>query len=128
MCWDRNGNGQADATEDRNVDGVFDAQDCQGPTGPRGPMGLVGATGAAGAAGATGPAGPAGPQGPQGIVGPPGVNTVAVTTGTTGANVCRSVCGYNNVVAEASAPCTATSETGIVTTASTSGSCCVCRP
>jgi hypothetical protein len=31
-CWDANGNGAADASEDSNGDGVVDALDCQGDT------------------------------------------------------------------------------------------------
>ncbi len=32
-CWDLDGDGQGDANEDVNGDGVFDALDCQGPPG-----------------------------------------------------------------------------------------------
>lgn len=35
-CWDLNGNGSADASEDINLDGVVDALDCQGEQGPGG--------------------------------------------------------------------------------------------
>lgn len=35
MCWDVNGNGTADPSEDRNNDGYHDALDCRGPLGPR---------------------------------------------------------------------------------------------
>ncbi len=31
-CWDSNGNGIAEASEDINGDGIFDALDCQGST------------------------------------------------------------------------------------------------
>ena len=59
-CWDANGNGEPDPSEDANGDGVFDAFDCRGPMGPQG------------AIGATGPPGPPGPVGPPGPMGPPG--------------------------------------------------------
>src|ERR671937_306565 len=42
MCWDVNGNGAADPTEDRNGDGVVTAADCQGPQGLQGPPGIQG--------------------------------------------------------------------------------------
>jgi hypothetical protein len=42
-CWDLNGNGQADAEEDINGDGVWDAQDCQGADGDPGSPGASGA-------------------------------------------------------------------------------------
>ncbi len=35
-CWDLNGNGTADADEDKNGDGNYDALDCQGPPGTAG--------------------------------------------------------------------------------------------
>ncbi len=38
-CWDLNGNGSPDASEDANGDGLFTAADCQGPAGPFGPPG-----------------------------------------------------------------------------------------
>jgi len=60
-CWDTNGNGVNDPSEDTNVDGLFDALDCKGAAGAAGPIG------SAGAAGAAGPTGPQGPQGPQGV-------------------------------------------------------------
>lgn len=56
-CWDLNGNGEPDADEDVNADGVWDAYDCQG------------AAGAAGAAGANGAAGPPGEPGETGADG-----------------------------------------------------------
>jgi len=51
LCFDTNGNGVGDASEDTNGDGVFNTYDCQGPAGPTG---------------AQGPQGPAGIQGLQG--------------------------------------------------------------
>lgn len=35
-CWDLNGNGRGDPSEDMNGDGDFNALDCQGPAGPGG--------------------------------------------------------------------------------------------
>ena len=53
-CWDTNGNGIWEGTEDTNGDGVFDPLDCQGVIGQTGPQG---ATGIQGAQGVQGPAG-----------------------------------------------------------------------
>jgi hypothetical protein len=53
-CWDLNGNGRADADEDANGDGAFDAADCQGAAGLRGPAGATGAAGADGGDGVDG--------------------------------------------------------------------------
>ncbi|MEP0847017.1 MAG: hypothetical protein HRF50_09375 [Phycisphaerae bacterium] len=61
-CWDVNGNGEPDAEEDVNADGVWDAYDCQGAAGPTGPAGAAGA------------AGPTGPPGEPGEVGADGLN------------------------------------------------------
>ncbi len=55
-CWDLNGNGRGDASEDANGDGDFNALDCQGPAGPPGP---------AGSSGGSGPQGPPGADGPE---------------------------------------------------------------
>lgn len=71
-CWDLNGNGVQDFTEDVNQDGMWNAEDCVGPAGPQGPPGERGATGATGPAGPPGAQGVAGPQGPQGPAGPQG--------------------------------------------------------
>ncbi len=38
-CWDLNGNGVNDPSEDANGDGEYTADDCQGPAGPFGPPG-----------------------------------------------------------------------------------------
>ena len=77
-CWDTDGDGNQDANEDINNDGLWNALDCrgadgaQGPIGATGPQGPTGLTGAAGPAGAQGPAGVAGPAGAQGVAGPAG--------------------------------------------------------
>jgi len=80
-CWDLNGDGVQDPSEDTNGDTLFDALDCQGlegpqgeagATGPQGPAGPQGATGATGPKGATGATGSQGPQGVEGPVGPQG--------------------------------------------------------
>ncbi|MBL1280972.1 MAG: tail fiber domain-containing protein [Fluviicola sp.] len=89
-CWDLNGNGIQDASEDVNGDLVWDALDClgpqgipgptgpngfPGPVGPQGPIGLPGAQGAIGFPGPIGPngfPGPVGPQGPTGLTGAQG--------------------------------------------------------
>jgi formylglycine-generating enzyme required for sulfatase activity len=56
-CWDLNGDGIQDEVEDVNLDGVWDAADCQGAQGEQG---LPGEAGPAGPQGEAGPAGPAG--------------------------------------------------------------------
>ncbi len=78
-CWDTNGNGVNDPSEDTNGDTFFNTLDCQGaigaagPIGATGPAGSIGASGPAGSIGATGATGPTGatgatgPQGPQGV-------------------------------------------------------------
>jgi hypothetical protein len=72
-CWDLNGNGTNDPTEDVNGDGLFNSTDCSvGIVGPQGPAGPAGAAGAQGPIGLTGPAGAVGPQGPIGLTGPAG--------------------------------------------------------
>jgi len=78
-CWDTNGDGVQDPSEDINGDGFFTAADCQGAIGP---TGLTGATGPTGPTGLTGATGPTGPQGLQ------GVGTIGATgaTGPTGDN------------------------------------------
>lgn len=55
-CWDTNGNGLGDASEDNNGDGTFNAADCQGAEGAQGPQGAQGPTGPAGQTGLPGPA------------------------------------------------------------------------
>ena len=69
-CWDLNGDGINDMSEDTNGDGFFDAADCQGVQGEQG---VQGATGADGAMGMQGPQGETGPQGDQGIQGEQGI-------------------------------------------------------
>jgi hypothetical protein len=71
-CWDLNGNGLKDGSEDSNRDAEFDTRDCAGPAGPAGPPGPQGEVGPAGPRGPAGPAGPAGPEGDQGPTGPAG--------------------------------------------------------
>lgn len=68
-CWDTNDNGEDDAEEDLNGDGLFDGRDCTwavsvavGPPGAQGPRGFTGERGEAG---------PVGPQGPAGVPGVP---------------------------------------------------------
>ena len=91
-CWDLNGNGINDPAEDVNMDGMFNALDCQGedgmdgaqgpqgpegpqgPAGPQGPEGPTGPQGPAGNDGAPGPQGPEGPQGVPGLDGNPGID------------------------------------------------------
>ncbi len=75
-CWDVNGNGQADASEDVNNDESIDVLDCRGATGAQGDVGAKGDTGDVGATGATGAVGPMGPKGDAGATG---------ATGATGA-------------------------------------------
>ena len=67
-CWDTNGNGINDPSEDINGDTFFDALDCVGDTGAVGAMGPTGAAGATGATGATGSTGATGATGPVGCV------------------------------------------------------------
>ncbi len=79
-CWDLNGNGVQDPSEDTNGDGLYNINDCagvqgfqgpQGPIGPQGPQGPQGEPG--GEKGDRGPKGPDGPQGPtEGDPGPEG--------------------------------------------------------
>lgn len=54
-CWDINGNGINEASEDTNGDGSFSAADCQGAAGVGGPQGPQGAFGPSGPTGITGP-------------------------------------------------------------------------
>ncbi len=91
-CWDANGNGLNDSSEDTNGDGLFNSGDCtqgvmgpQGAVGPAGPVGPIGATGIQGPAGSNGAAGPAGPQGAVGPTGPIGPQGSVGPTGATGA-------------------------------------------
>ncbi len=79
-CWDLDGDGVQDPSEDINNDGSWDANDCQGaqgvagPQGPQGPAGATGPQGPQGPTGATGPQGPVGATGPQGPAGTNGTN------------------------------------------------------
>lgn len=87
-CWDLNGDGIQDASEDINQDGLWDAADCKGAQGDPGPAGADGLQGPAGADGAIGPAGPQGEQGPAGAdgatgpAGPQGPASLAALEGT----------------------------------------------
>lgn len=98
-CWDVNGNGVNDPTEDRNGDTFYDANDCQGDSGavgaagPQGTQGVQGIQGIQGVQGATGPSGtngsngatgPTGQQGIQGVAGPSGANGSTGPTGNAG--------------------------------------------
>jgi len=56
-CWDLNGNGVKDGTEDVNNDGAWDALDCKGDSGIMGPVGPQGLQGIQGPIGLTGAAG-----------------------------------------------------------------------
>ena len=58
-CWDLNGNGVAEAEEETNGDGAFDALDCGGPQGQQGEQGDKGDKG---------DKGDTGPQGAQGVL------------------------------------------------------------
>ena len=74
-CWDLNGNGKMDATEDTNGDKKVDVLDCRGLVGPAGPAGKQGPKGELGSRGPQGPPGAkgdTGAQGPKGEKGDPG--------------------------------------------------------
>ena len=60
-CWDLNGDGINDASEDINMDGQYNGLDCQGADGVDGEDGVNGQNGS------TGPSGPAGPAGADAI-------------------------------------------------------------
>lgn len=77
-CWDTNANGVGDPDEDKNGDGHYTAEDCQGPPGPMRPAGP------APREGAPGPAGPQGPPGSEGAQGPPGSAGAAGAQGPQG--------------------------------------------
>jgi hypothetical protein len=80
-CWDLNGNGTNDPTEDINGDGVYNGLDCTGPAGSIGPQGIQGVAG---------PQGIPGPQGPQGIPGPIGPQGPPVTANFFGVYATRT--------------------------------------
>jgi hypothetical protein len=65
-CWDLNGNGVADAEEDINGDGVWDALDCQGADGADGAPGEQGEQGEPGTPGTPGAPGEPGEPGAPG--------------------------------------------------------------
>ena len=87
-CWDTNGNGFNDPSEDVNGDNQWNSLDCQGAqgsVGPTGPQGLQGPTGVNGLNGATGPSGDPGPTGATGPVGLNGATGPSGDPGPTGA-------------------------------------------
>jgi len=84
-CWDTNGNGIPDVSEDGNGDGSVNSFDCFGPAGPAGIASTDSAMGPAGADGAMGPAGLAGPAGAAGRDGAPDVAGPAGARGERGA-------------------------------------------
>ena len=110
-CWDLNGNGINDPTEDINTDGFWNSLDCVvGSPGPTGPTGSAGANGATGTNGincwdingngindaaedvntdgfwdALDCAGAQGPIGATGANGPTGITGATGPTGITGA-------------------------------------------
>lgn len=111
-CWDLNGNGVNDPSEDVNTDGNWDALDCAGAVGAAGPTGAAGSTGANGingincwdlngngvndpaedvntdgnwnAADCAGAAGPTGAVGATGVAGPVGPTGPVGATGAAG--------------------------------------------
>ena len=83
-CWDLNGDGLNDPSEDINTDGFWNALDCAGAAGPAGATGAAGATGVAGANGATGAAGTNGATGATGAVGATGAAGPTGAAGATG--------------------------------------------
>src|ERR1051325_10907788 len=85
-CWDLNGNGINDPSEDINGDNQWNSQDCQGATGANGATGPQGPTGANGVTGSTGPQGPTGANGPTGSNGATGPTGPQGPTGNNGAN------------------------------------------
>ncbi len=88
-CWDLNGNGVEDPTEDLNGDLVVDVLDCtglQGPQGEQGPSGPQGAQGDPGPQGPQGIQGDPGSQGPQGDTGPQGPPGADGANGSDGAD------------------------------------------
>jgi hypothetical protein len=100
-CWDTDGDGNQDANEDVNNDGIWNALDCRGedgaagPAGSVGPQGPIGLTGAAGPAGAQGAAGVAGPAGAQGVAGPAGAQGPQGLQGATGPQGPQGPAGAN---------------------------------
>ncbi len=70
-CWDVDGDGVQDPSEDSNGDNQWNALDCKGDSG---------------ATGAVGPAGPQGIQGIQGVQGPQGTQGAQGPPGASGSN------------------------------------------
>ena len=98
-CWDTNGDGIQDASEDVNNDGFWNAADCigaqgvQGVAGAQGPQGPAGNDGEPGVQGPQGPEGPQGPQGPTGPIGPTGASGAAGAPGPAGPAGAQGVAG-----------------------------------
>jgi len=80
-CWDLNGDGINEMSEDINGDGNYNALDCQGAEGPQGPDGSDGQDGAMGM---QGPQGEPGPQGTPGSDGQDGANGMTGPQGEPG--------------------------------------------
>jgi len=83
-CWDKNGNGIFEKTEDVNGDDIADYRDCAGLPGAQGPAGLPGVSGAKGDTGPIGLTGAAGPKGETGAPGLPGATGPKGDTGPQG--------------------------------------------
>ena len=90
-CWDLNGDGINEMSEDINGDGNYNALDCQGAEGPQGPDGSDGQDGAMGMQGPQGEPGPQGEIGPQGDSGPVDGNGIYSGDGTTMSNTTISI-------------------------------------
>jgi hypothetical protein len=98
-CWDTNGNGVCDPSEDINGDGKCDARDC---------LGRVGAAGLQGPQGQKGATGAAGPAGPPGILA--AIATVTVPSTTAAAT---ATCSVTQVVLNGGGACVVPSTNSI---------------
>ncbi|MCW3086487.1 MAG: hypothetical protein JWP12_3853 [Bacteroidetes bacterium] len=97
-CWDTNGNGVNDPSEDTNGDGSWNAADCAGTAGATGATGANGTNGATGTTGDVGATGIAGTTGATGLVGPTGFGAgTPGATGTTGATGATGIAGTTGV-------------------------------
>lgn len=92
-CWDLDGDGVNDPTEDVNGDSQFNTLDCRGDSGSVGPQGATGPTGQQGIQGVAGPTGPSGTNGTNGATGPSGANGATGPTGPSGAQGIQGVTG-----------------------------------
>jgi hypothetical protein len=94
-CWDTNGNGVNEPSEDINGDLAFNALDCRGANGIAGATGVTGSTGATGATGNTGATGATGNTGATGagVAGATGNTGATGATGNTGATGAAGVAG-----------------------------------